>query len=197
MKIMYIIIPVLLIIGAGVIVVKRDSNKDMTPDINSNVEPQGSATTTVTNGVPTSQMPSQAPAPINVTTGNGAHVTSSNVVNWSGKYQIVEFGNVVPDSSPMKYDAYAYTDITVTSQSDSYTVSIVRTKDTHKTTLQGRGVVNAVGALEVYSSDQSLLFTLDTYKSDRVNADTQFTWVDLKPQLSNTAGVYYMKRQSL
>lgn len=201
MKVTYTIIAALLIIGAGVIVVKRDSKKDMTTDTNSDVVTEGGATTTTTIGISTLPVSNQVPIPTNgpgnVTTGDDARVADVVAVDWEGKYKIVEFGDIVPDSSPMRYDAYAYTDITITKIDDAYAVLIVLTKDTSKTTLQGRGVVNSVSALEVYSSDQNLLFTLEAYESDRVNADTKLTWVNLKPQLSNTAGVYYMERQDL
>jgi hypothetical protein len=117
---------------------------------------------------------------------------------WAGKYQIIEFGEVIPDSNPMKYDAYAYTDFIVTDNGLEHDVSIALTnKDGRKTTMNGYGVRNIDRALEVYSESNKLLFILEDYTSDRVYADTKFTWVNLQPQLSNTAGVYYMKRQDI
>lgn len=174
----------------------------MTTDTNSNVVTEGSATTTTTTGTSTSPASNQVSVSTNgssnVTTGGNVYVTNSDAVDWEGKYQIVEFGKIVPDSSPMRYDAYAYTDITVKKQNTAYVVSIVLTNDTNKKTLEGRGVVNAAGVLEVYSPEQSLLFTLETYESDRVNADTKFTWVNLKSQLNDGAGdIYFMKRKDL
>ncbi len=194
MKSIYIVIALVLIIGIGAFIMKGNTKKDMLINNQDQVAEGTVATSTATG---TLIPPVPTPSPTNVVVDNNVPVTNS-AVDWEGKYQIVEFGKIVPDSSPMRYDAYAYTDITVKKQNTAYAVSIVLTNDTDKKTLEGRGVVNAAGVLEVYSPEQSLLFTLETYESDRVNADTKFTWVNLKSQLNDGAGdIYFMKRKDL
>ncbi len=200
MKIIYTIAVIVVIIGglvwAGIF--KKDVT--LTDISNQMTESNSEATSTnpVANPVVTNPTPNPSPTLTQNPIVAPLPVTDSESVEWAGKYQIVEFGDIIPDSSPMKYDDYAYTDVVVRREGDAYTVSIMLTHNDKKTTIKARGIENASRVLEVYSESDILLCTLETYKSDRVNADTKFTWVNLKSQLNDGNGdVYYMKRQNL
>lgn len=200
MKITYVIIAIVVMIGIGVFIIKGNSKKDMTVNTALNETSEGSVATSTATGTSTPHtVTPQVPPTVHSNEPQIIHEGPEFTLRtWAGKYQIVEFGEVIPDSNPMKYDAYAYTDFIITDNGLEYDVSIVLTNDDgRKTSLKGYGIRNINRALEVYSESNKLLFILEDYTSDRVYADTKLTWVNLKPQLSNTAGVYYMKRQDI
>ncbi len=191
------VIAVLLIIGIWVVVAKGGFEKDIITSDNSNQmsEINTSADTSANTSTNTaSPWVNNQPS---VTTSNNADVTQTTTDDWEGEYRFVEFGDIVPDSDPMRYDAYAYTTLSVYLSHGSYQVTITQQIE-GKEKIERRGIarVDEAGLLQV-TSDQGAWFVTLENGDFGANNDTKMTWIDLKPLLPGTANAVFMHRNIL
>jgi hypothetical protein len=188
MKKICVIIVMLLIIG--VIVAQQVFKKDdaVIIDVNQMEETNTQNSTSTTPAVPVYNQPSATTS----TSGTPPYY----IEDWEGKYQIVEFGNLIPDSNPMAYDAYGYTDIEIVFMHDKG-VEVTMSQRTGTGTprpIYGTGRITPEGEFEILSPTGSVLVTLKQGDFG-ANTDTQITWGTLSPVLETTTNKFVHVRK--
>jgi hypothetical protein len=190
MKIIYVLIALLLIIGIGVVVMKDSFKKDEAVTVNDSNQMNESNTNTTTGNI-------SGQTAVNQPVVTPAVVTSSEQIDWDGIYQIVEFGNVVPDSDPMSYDAYGYTDIEIVFMHDkgfevtiSQNMNKINNNSRSDMGSSGTGRINTSGLFEVISHEGEILLTLE-HGNFGANKDTRIYWGKTSPLLQTTTNKYF------